>query len=154
MVSEHGQARREDPQTSKDAAALVRPGSARARLLEAHARFPTGLTDEEAAIQADLELTSEYATRCSELLRAGLLEDTPMTRTGNAGMARMVRRITFLGRSTISGAAPVPSVPPPVDPNRVPCPVASCSRDLYAVVISWGYAQGRCQKHGKQTAKV
>ena len=96
-MDDHGQARLWDPHTSKIAAALVRPGSARAKLLNVHAAWPSGLTDEEAAGLAGLSLTSEYATRCSELKRAGLLVDTGQTRTGDSGMARMVRRITSAG---------------------------------------------------------
>jgi len=97
MDADHGQARWRDPRTSKDAASMVRPGSARAKLLAAHSWNPKGLTDEEAADVAGLSPRSEYATRCSELLRAGLLEDTHTTRTGSSGMARMVRRITTEG---------------------------------------------------------
>lgn len=105
LPPDHGQARHRDPKTSKAAASLVRPGSARYQLLEAHLRFPEGLTDEEAAIEAQLPLTSEYATRCSELLRAGLLMDTVMTRPGASGMSRMVRCITPAGRAIFDGDA-------------------------------------------------
>ena len=100
-MDDHGQARHTDPQTSKDAASLVRPGTMRAKLLEAHSWNQKGLTDEEAAEVSGLSLTSEYATRCSELLRAGLLEDAGFTRTGASGMARMVRRITPEGKRVI-----------------------------------------------------
>jgi hypothetical protein len=105
-VIDHGQARHTDPATSHEAARLVRPGSARARLLFAHHYNPDGMTDEEAAESASLSLTSEYATRCSELMRAGLLVDTPLSRTGRSGMARVVRRITPLGRQLVTGEAP------------------------------------------------
>jgi hypothetical protein len=101
MDADHGQARWKDPRTSKDAASMVRPGSARAKLLDAHAWNPKGLTDEEAAMVAGLPLVSEYATRCSELLRAGLLENTGTTRTGASGMSRMVRRITTEGQRLV-----------------------------------------------------
>ncbi len=104
-MDEHGQARRSDPPTAKDAARLVRPGSARRRLLEAHLRHPDGLTDEEAAEKAGLSLHSEYATRCSELMRAGLIADTPLARSGGSGMARTVRRITPLGEEVLDPEA-------------------------------------------------
>jgi len=94
---DRGQARHTDPATSKAAAMTVRTGSAKMALLLAHFRHPDGLTDEEAARVAGLSLTSEYATRCSELMRAGLIESTKVTRIGQAGMAREVRRITQAG---------------------------------------------------------
>lgn len=97
-LADHGQARASDPATAQAAARLVRPGSARARLLKAHLEQPDGLTDEEAATLAGLPLTSEYATRCSELMRAGLLVSASFARTGASGMARQVRRTTPLAR--------------------------------------------------------
>lgn len=101
VLSMAGQARHSDPETAKEAALRVRPGSARYRLLEAHSEHPDGLTDEEAAAVAGLSLTSEYATRCSELVRAGLLKDTSRVRTGSSGMARLVRQITPEGLDAI-----------------------------------------------------
>jgi hypothetical protein len=112
-------ARAADPATSHDAAESarlnVRTGSARARLLLAHydqwkndapfahALDPHGLTDEEAAAYAGLSLTSEYATRCSELVNAGYLETTNRTRNGSSGQARVVRVITDAGREVARG---------------------------------------------------
>lgn len=109
---DHGQVRRSDPATSREAARLIRPGSARHALLAAHNGHRDGLTDEEAALIARLSLTSEYATRCSELMRAGLLVDTPMARVGSSGMSRLVRRITLFGRSMFD--SPVAAEMPPV----------------------------------------
>lgn len=105
---DHGQARRTDPATSHEAAFKIRPGSARARLLMAHAiaqGIREGLTDEEACMAAGLSLRSEYATRCSELMRAGYLRDTEATRTGASGMSRVVRVITDQGRAWFKEAA-------------------------------------------------
>lgn len=101
-----GQARRSDPDTSQEAAKLIRAKATTARvlLLEAHARHQwtdvvgPGLTDEQAASAAGLAPTSEYATRCSELMRMGALENTGKTRPGRAGAMRQVRRITAFGR--------------------------------------------------------
>ena len=107
-MSDHGQARRSDPQTSHDAARLIKPGSARHALMQAHNDHRDGLTDEEAALIANLALASEYATRCSELSREGLLMDTPMARVGSSGMLRLVRRITFYGIEAIGGSLPRP----------------------------------------------
>ncbi len=68
-------ARASDPATSHNAADAILPrsGTAKARLLEAHYVHPEGLTDREAAEWAGLNLRSEYATRCSELVRSGVL---------------------------------------------------------------------------------
>jgi hypothetical protein len=93
-------ARASDPATSHNAADAILPrsGTAKARLLEAHYTHPEGLTDREAAEWAGLNLRSEYATRCSELVRSGLLCDTQETRPDPETKAeRMVRRITTKG---------------------------------------------------------
>ena len=92
-------ARRSDPQTSKQAADEIgiRVNSSRFKLLMAHFSERNGYTDEEAAINAGLPLTSEYATRCSELERAGLIASMPTHRTGLSGQLRIVRRITVKG---------------------------------------------------------
>lgn len=94
-----GKAKASNPQTSHDAAELVkaRGENMRLKLLAAHEKNPTGLTDEEAAIIASVSLASEYATRCSELVRMGVLEDTDDTRQAATGAHRMIRRITPLG---------------------------------------------------------
>lgn len=110
-MTDHGQARNTDPWTAKDAAMLVRPGGQRRRLLEAHLWNPGGLTDEEAAAHAGVDGRSEYATRCSELVRAGLLENTDESRPGEAGMARIVRRITDKGAWVMGNTSDAPPGP-------------------------------------------
>ena len=93
-------ARVTDPVTSHLAAKVVVPkaGGQRGKLLVAHLHHPDGLTDREAASSAGVSLTSEYATRCSELVRYGWLRDTTDTRPDpDSGQARMVRRITEAG---------------------------------------------------------
>lgn len=98
-----GKARTSDPDTAHQAARLIaaRNPTAKVRLLEAFRyAYPEGLTDEEAAMWARLPLVSEYATRCSELrqLPDPLLEVIPgETRTGAAGVERLVSRITRHG---------------------------------------------------------
>lgn len=99
-------ARRTDPHTSQLAADTIKikAGSQRARLLIAFAdHAPAGLTDEEAALAAGIPLTSEYATRCSELRNAALIGQcfehtdtgpTPATRISSSGLARIVSAIT------------------------------------------------------------
>lgn len=104
LADDTGQARATDPATSQKAASRVRTGSARAALLKAHAsNAEYGMTDEQAAAWAGLPLTSEYATRCSELERQGLLENTTEERAGTSGMSRMVRRITKEGKAVAAG---------------------------------------------------
>lgn len=99
LLSGPGQARVSDPPTSHEAAKLVtaRATTARVLLLKAHGQHRLGLTDEEAAVMAGLSLMSEYATRCSELMRAGVLVDTTKTREGSSGAKRVVRQITQMG---------------------------------------------------------
>lgn len=103
LLSGPGQARTTDPDTSHEAARLIRAKAttARVRLLEAFGTYGD-LTDEEAALYADLPLTSEYATRCSELDRAGMVADTGQRRRGRAGAERMVRTITPMGRYVLN----------------------------------------------------
>ena len=99
--------RSSDPETSKKAAQEIglRANSSRFKLLMAHFSERNGLTDEEAAIHAGLPLTSEYATRCSELERAGLIANMPTHRTGSSGQLRVVRRITVKGILTAQEVA-------------------------------------------------
>ncbi len=98
-------ARASDPATSHNAADAILPrsGTAKAQLLEAHYVHPEGLTDREATEWAGLNLRSEYATRCSELVRSGLLRDTDETRQDPDTKAdRMVRRITAKGEQLMA----------------------------------------------------
>lgn len=98
LDAECRKARATDPTTAHDAAAKVKPTSARGKLLAAHRLFPNGLTDREAAWHAGLSLASEYATRCSELVRLGLLRSTEETRPDpDTKQARIVRVITGRG---------------------------------------------------------
>jgi hypothetical protein len=99
-------ARLTDPETSHRAAKQVAPkaGTAKAKLLAAHRSNPDGLTDREAAELAGLDLRSEYATRCSELVRMGWLTDTAISRPDpDTRTDRMVRRITDLGMEVARG---------------------------------------------------
>ena len=73
--------------------------SARVQLLGAHIDYPKGLTDEEAALLCNVSMLSEYATRCSELKRDGLLIDTSQTRLGRNGIPRVVRKVSPVGMS-------------------------------------------------------
>lgn len=108
LLEGEGQARASDPPTAKAAAASPwvrwRAGTARRELLLAHGRAQAagwpeskGLTDEEAAEIAALSLRSEYATRCSELRRLGLLAETGEQRRSSSGLDRAVSRLTPLG---------------------------------------------------------
>jgi hypothetical protein len=104
-MSGPGQARKTDPDTSVTAAKMItaKATTARVRLLTAFfdARGTDGLTDEQAAKLGGVSLYSEYATRCSELRRAQLIEATGRTRPGSAGAAREVSRITPAGISVM-----------------------------------------------------
>lgn len=104
-----GQARRTDPETSHAAAQLVKARATSARVLLLAAfyseRFTDGLTDEEAAEIAGVSLRSEYATRCSELRRGGMIAVTGTTRTGASGASREVSKITALGMSVMAERA-------------------------------------------------
>lgn len=93
-----GRARRDDPKTSHEGAEAVayRAGSHKAKLIEVFSRYPEGLTDEEAASHANL-LRAGYWKRCGELREDGLIEPTGDTRVGEAGVSRMVCRITAKG---------------------------------------------------------
>ena len=102
LLEQHGQVRRTDPATSRQAAFAVKPNTAQHKLLVAHRDRPVGLTDEEAAELAGLDPRSEYATRCSELMRKGYIVDTELTRAGASGQARMVRRITQDGLTALA----------------------------------------------------
>jgi hypothetical protein len=100
-------ARTTDPETSHIAAKKVRKSSAKMRLLLAHAAHPHGLTDREAALAAGLSLASEYATRCSELMRHGWIRPTSDTRPDpETGMQRIVRVITPAGEAVALDLSP------------------------------------------------
>jgi hypothetical protein len=87
-------ARGTDPLTSKVAARSIayRTGSAKARLLAAYLDEPSGLTDEEAATRAGMDLY-QATKRCADLRRDGAIIATGV-RDGRAGLARMVCRVS------------------------------------------------------------
>jgi hypothetical protein len=94
-----GRTRRRDHATSRAGADSVayRAGSQKARLLaEYRGAGPEGLSDEEAAKAAGL-LASCYWKRCGELRADGMIVATGETRTGAAGVSRIVSRVTILG---------------------------------------------------------
>jgi hypothetical protein len=77
----------------------AKPDTAWVQLLGAHIAHPTGLTDEEAASLCEVSMLSEYATRCSELTRNGLLMETSKKRQGRNGIPRVVRKVSPIGIS-------------------------------------------------------
>lgn len=91
-------ARRNDPQTSKDASkgASQRSLSQKIQLLLAYADNPNGLTDEEAGVITGLFNLPKcsYWKRCSELETEGFIARTLLTRQGMTGNHMMVRQIT------------------------------------------------------------
>ena len=90
--------RKFDAATSKAGARDIafRAGTQKDKLLRA---FADGgeFTDEEAAIEAGLSLRSCFWKRCGELRDAELIEFTGGTRTGSAGSACGVSKITPAG---------------------------------------------------------
>lgn len=64
----------------------------------------SGLTPEEAAIEANVSLRSCYWKRVSEMLKAGYLLRTKTTRTSDAGGEQRVLRITPAGRAALKAA--------------------------------------------------
>lgn len=99
-------ARVTDPPTSHMASMQVRMRAqgSKAALLLAHYDAGRDLTDEEAADLAGVSLSSEYATRCSELRNLGFLDETGREREGRAGMARMTSVITVAGEAYVREA--------------------------------------------------
>jgi hypothetical protein len=97
--SRKGRHRQEDWSTSIAGAADVayRAGSQKARLLEAFRNsYPDALSDEQAAQQAGISLTSEYSKRCGELRQDGHIQvaydsdGQAITREGASGIPRIV----------------------------------------------------------------
>lgn len=93
-----GRHREPDWQTSIAAGRSVayRAGTQKAALLEAfRAAWPSGLTDEEACLHADLSPSSEYSKRCGELRQDGYIavlkeNGQPVVRPGSSGLDRIV----------------------------------------------------------------
>lgn len=97
-----GRARSSDPSTSKAGAVAVsyRANSQKARLLQAFVSAgEQGRTDEEAAMASGVSMRSCFWKRCSELREDGMIEDIGITRAGDAGVPRMVCRVTNAGRA-------------------------------------------------------
>ena len=97
-------ARLSDPTTSDDGIGdvLPRAGSQQHRLLLAYGSRPLGLTNEEAAsIAGLLDTRSCWWKRCTDLLAAGLIEDTFTERTASTGSECRVCAITEKGKRAI-----------------------------------------------------
>lgn len=99
-----GLARTTDPETSKKAAAALRPQSLRYRLLlkyaGAVAEYFMGLTDEEACAMANIG--NGGWKRCSDLRRAGFIEPTGGVKPSRlSGRDCQVCRITEAGREAL-----------------------------------------------------
>lgn len=98
-----GRTRRDDHATSRAGAESVRwrSGSQKQKLLVVYgAADPDGLTDEEAAGRAGLHKGSWWK-RAGECRQAGVIEPTGETREGEAGVPRIVCRITNKGRELL-----------------------------------------------------
>lgn len=100
MNEDQGRVRANDHAGSHAGAEAVRKRAPtqKMRLLDIYAiDAGDGLTDDEAAYEADL-LRSCFWKRCGELRQKGLIEDTGRTRVGYMGVAKMVCQITEAGR--------------------------------------------------------
>lgn len=87
--------RHDDWETSREGARAVslRAGSQKARLFGAYqGALPAGLTDEEAARVSGVPERSCWWKRCNELRDLGLITPTGETRSGLAGVQRIVCR--------------------------------------------------------------
>lgn len=87
-----------DPDTSRAAAASIQKalGARLAALLAVYSRnYPSGLTDEEAATQA--EMFRGGWKRCADLRKLGLIRDTGDRRQTSSGRMGMVCTITGAG---------------------------------------------------------
>jgi hypothetical protein len=84
------QARRTDPATSHDAARAIAPslGIIQSELLAAIARYPQGLTPDEAEDISGLHHGARR--RISELAAQGLIVPTGATRPGRSGRAQRI----------------------------------------------------------------
>ena len=74
-----------------------RAGTQKHKLLEAFKdAHPDALTDEEAATNAGISLSSEYSKRCGELRQDGAIvvvrlpDGEPMTKAGKSGVQRIM----------------------------------------------------------------
>lgn len=104
-----------DPQTSKDAGALVAPrrGSQAHRLLMTfNEHRVAGLTDEQAAARTTLKTGQTmiearvcWWKRCSDLRALGFIEATGERRQGSLGADQMVSRITVEGFEALKSEA-------------------------------------------------
>ena len=94
----HTLARATDPHTSLAAAKALggKAGTMRRRLLFAYRQIEE-LTADEAAEQAGYSAEDGAWKRVSDLLTAGLIEDTGYTRAGRLGRQQRVLRITAAG---------------------------------------------------------
>jgi len=105
-------ARSTDPETSKAAARLLggKAGTMRRRLLDYYGIVGSvrpsdtrwGATAEEATEDCGYTAADGAWKRVSDLLNAGLLEDTGRTRAGSSGRQQRVLRITEKGRAALS----------------------------------------------------
>lgn len=99
----HTHARTGDPRTSHAAARrLAARETMLRRLLAEFARYPDGLTAEEAAAFAGYTPADGAWKRVSDLALAGWIADTGRNRTASSGRDQIVRRITDAGRRVLA----------------------------------------------------
>lgn len=121
-----GRHRRNDQPGSVAGARSVvyRAGTQKALLMAAfEAAWPNDLTDEEAATNAGVSLTSEYSKRCGELRDDGVIVQVEgRSRMGGAGIPRLVSvyvkdRTSEIHAHSSDSPVPVPADASPACPN-------------------------------------
>lgn len=88
-VEQPGKARSDHPYTAKEAARLIRTGTARGRVYAALAASIVGMTDEELQHELDMNPSTERPRRV-ELVEYGLVVDSGERRTTHAGIEAIV----------------------------------------------------------------
>jgi hypothetical protein len=98
-------ARRNDPPTSKEAAASksnrLRWDGQKRKLLSAFAEHEDMNADEAGRATGLIGTRANYWKRCSELRERGFIEDTGATRPSECGQMQIVSRITQLGLAAL-----------------------------------------------------
>ena len=86
-------ARKDSPQTSKQAALLVNTTSLEQLVYETIGTFPNGCIQDEVLARLSGKPYSSVTARFKSLLEKGYIEDTGLTRAGNSGRQQRVLKV-------------------------------------------------------------
>jgi hypothetical protein len=86
-------ARKDSPQTSKQAALLVNTTSLEQLVYETIGTFPNGCIQDEVLAKLPGKPYSSVTARFKSLLEKGYIEDTGLTRAGNSGRQQRVLKV-------------------------------------------------------------